>query len=128
MTFAAAADGPMLAESHNHRVALQYARGGLRTFPCNPENKHPLPKGNWLANASINETQVNDWWTEWPDALIGLPHVGSYPCLTTALGGTLQRSRIGKPGYRDSEEVLPRSRSGGGGVVERNRERADQRA
>jgi bifunctional DNA primase/polymerase-like protein/primase-like protein len=77
-------------------AALDYARRGLRVFPCWPilpilppqtgflcgcgkltcehQGKHPLgalaPKG--LSNASADETKVRHWWTTRPDANVAI--------------------------------------------------------
>lgn len=52
-------------------VALSYAKRGLPVFPCN-EEKRPKVAGGFHS-ATTDEQQVKEWWTRWPDALIGLP-------------------------------------------------------
>ncbi len=56
-------------------IALACVRlTGMKIFPVNPYNKHPLVKcGAGFCNASSDETQVAKWWTCFPTAMIGLP-------------------------------------------------------
>src|SRR5947209_18028692 len=56
----------------NLDVALAYARAKMRVFPC-AHTKLPLIAGSWLSNATTDEKQIRAWWTNYPDALIGLP-------------------------------------------------------
>jgi uncharacterized protein DUF3987/bifunctional DNA primase/polymerase-like protein len=56
----------------NLTVALAYARANMPVFPCG-HTKLPLITGNWLANATTDEKQIQAWWTAYPDALVGLP-------------------------------------------------------
>ncbi|MFG1359953.1 AAA family ATPase [Xanthobacter pseudotagetidis] len=57
--------------------ALDYAARGLAVFPCNPSpergiSKRPLIE-HGFKGASREEDQIRAWWSQWPDALIGLP-------------------------------------------------------
>lgn len=57
--------------------ALDYAGRGWKVFPCNPSpergvSKRPLIDHGFKA-ASRDEAQIRAWWTQWPDALIGVP-------------------------------------------------------
>jgi hypothetical protein len=60
--------------SLHHALAL--ARH-VPVFPCNPSNKRPLmPKkegGNGYKDAATKPAVIRNWWTRWPDALIGVP-------------------------------------------------------
>jgi putative DNA primase/helicase len=58
--------------SHNCGVALQYARAGLRIFPCK-QDKRPLDGLSWPKAATTDEQQITAWWQHDPHALIGLP-------------------------------------------------------
>jgi hypothetical protein len=65
--------------------ALAYAARGWPVFPCHPETKQPLVKGDrdaggslipnsgGVKKASIDPDQIREWWTRWPNAMIGLP-------------------------------------------------------
>src|SRR6516165_1528021 len=67
--------------SLHHALAL--ARRSMPVFPCvnEPTNrerdKKPLiPKeegGNGYKDATTDVTVITNWWTRWPDALIGVP-------------------------------------------------------
>jgi Bifunctional DNA primase/polymerase, N-terminal len=51
--------------------ALRLARQGTLIFPCG-EDKRPLtPRG--FKDAITNPDLVHEWWTQWPEALIGVP-------------------------------------------------------
>jgi putative DNA primase/helicase len=52
-------------------AALKYALDGLVVFPC--AKKIPLTGGGGFKNASLNAMQILQWWTEHPEAQIGLP-------------------------------------------------------
>lgn len=52
-------------------VALEYAGAGFKVFPCNA-SKEPLTFSGHK-DASNEYDQVKAWWTQFPDALIGLP-------------------------------------------------------
>jgi hypothetical protein len=78
---------PPTALSHNGKVALAYAKAGFYVFPCSAERKKRepadrLPFGkadkrplvtSWSKEASKDEKQIQQWWTEHPEALVGLP-------------------------------------------------------
>jgi Bifunctional DNA primase/polymerase, N-terminal len=52
---------------HARHLALR----GLPVFPCD-DNKRPLVAGGFKS-ATTDATQITEWWTRWPDALIGVP-------------------------------------------------------
>jgi len=69
------------------RAALWYAEQRLPVFPvhsvrdghcscgkknCQHPGKHPRTK-NGFKDATTDREQINRWWTEWPDANIGMP-------------------------------------------------------
>jgi putative DNA primase/helicase len=58
--------------------ALAYAARGWPVFPCHPATKQPLVKSDvegegGVKMASIEPARIREWWTRWPQAMIGLP-------------------------------------------------------
>lgn len=51
--------------------ALSYARQGIKIFPLRPREKTPLTKHGYK-DATSDESQIQTWWVQWPDANIGL--------------------------------------------------------
>jgi hypothetical protein len=54
-----------------HEWALRYAAEGWPVLPLVQQAKRPLTK-NGLLDASVDENTINDWWTRWPNANVGL--------------------------------------------------------
>jgi len=52
-------------------AALSYAAHGWRVFPVEPRGKKPLIK-DWPKKATTDARKINEWWTKWPDANIGV--------------------------------------------------------
>ena len=52
-------------------AALKYEQRGWAVFPLRPRGKEPLTR-HGFKNASTSEAQICQWWSEWPDANIGL--------------------------------------------------------
>jgi hypothetical protein len=52
-------------------AALSYGSDGIPVFPCNADKK-PLTK-NGFKEATVDCSQITQWWTKWPDAMIGMP-------------------------------------------------------
>jgi hypothetical protein len=52
-------------------AAIKYALDGLAVFPC--EKKIPLTGPGGFKNASLDVARIAKWWSEKPDAQIGLP-------------------------------------------------------
>ena len=50
-------------------AAVDYARAGFEVFPLH-ENKAPRTT-NGMKDATTDEAVVKQWWSQWPDALIG---------------------------------------------------------
>lgn len=53
-------------------LALSLAAAGTPVFPCRPENKRPFTSNGFKA-ASVFPHVLNRWFTDWPDALVGMP-------------------------------------------------------
>lgn len=51
--------------------ALEYAEKGLHVFPLRPKSKIPLTT-NGFKNATTDPEQIKAWWTQYPDANIGI--------------------------------------------------------
>ena len=49
-----------------HEAALELARQGIPVFPCAPNSKRPACE-NGVYDATTNEDQINEWWTENPN-------------------------------------------------------------
>jgi len=60
-----------LRAMNNKVAAFNYARSGKPVFPCHT-NKAPKVTGGFKS-ASRDFDTIDKWWSEWPDALIGLP-------------------------------------------------------
>ncbi|MEO2036145.1 MAG: bifunctional DNA primase/polymerase, partial [Planctomycetaceae bacterium] len=58
-----------------HNSALRYAKLGYPVFPCAPGSKKPLTKHGHL-EATLDVGQVDQWWTQRPNANIGIATSG----------------------------------------------------
>lgn len=63
-------DNSRLAPMLEH--ALRYAKAGRPVFPCKSSDKTPYTE-HGFHDASTDVSQIERWWTEWPDAMIGMP-------------------------------------------------------
>ena len=61
----------MTAKNALLEAALAYAKRGWPVFPCKPGEKTPLTR-NGVLDATTNVKTITRWWTETPDANIGL--------------------------------------------------------
>lgn len=84
-----------------HAAALWYAEQGLKVFPLSPGSKIPFKGSNGCKGASNNPDVVDGWWTDTPDANIGI-----------ATGHVIDVVDIDGPGgvrsYLEVVEELPR--------------------
>lgn len=53
-------------------AAIQYARQGFRVFPITAASKKPPMIKDWPNKATTNENQINQWWSKWSQANIGI--------------------------------------------------------
>lgn len=51
--------------------ALAYARQGLPVFPLLPNGKTPLTR-HGFHDATTDESQIEQWWSQWPGANVGI--------------------------------------------------------
>ena len=61
-----------LASGYHRQLARWYAKQGVRVFPCRPEKKSPFIS-NWNEKATADLAQIERWWKQYPQAIIGLP-------------------------------------------------------
>lgn len=60
------------ADSRLARAALSYvSKIGVPVFPCRARDKAPLTR-HGVHDATIDELQIVGWWSQWPDANIGI--------------------------------------------------------
>jgi hypothetical protein len=52
------------------KAALVYAAQGWRVHPLKPDTKIPFTK--WKESATTDEQTIHQWWTQTPDANIGI--------------------------------------------------------
>ncbi|MEP1352474.1 MAG: bifunctional DNA primase/polymerase [Tateyamaria sp.] len=73
------------ATGANKAIALEYAANGFPVFPCleadglavdakgRPKKAKAPYTSSGFRDASANAQTVKEWWSDWPDALVGLP-------------------------------------------------------
>src|SRR5262245_6439969 len=69
--------------SFNGQIALMHGRAGRKVFPCRDTDqvvngetkkaKSPLGGIYWEKQATTDEKQIQSWWRQWPQALVGMP-------------------------------------------------------
>jgi hypothetical protein len=52
-------------------AALKLAARGIRVFPCKQDKTPHTERG--FKDATCGEGIIADWWSRWPDALVGVP-------------------------------------------------------
>ena len=58
--------------NENMIAALEYIKQGFSIMPIIPETKKPYVKWKPYQKELPSEKQIKEWWTKWPDALIGM--------------------------------------------------------
>ena len=106
---------PRAARSRLAIAAAEYARGAWHVFPLRPRGKEPLT-AHGFKDATNDAVQVERWWTDQPNANIGL-HCRHFTVLDVdpRNGGdeTLEAlTHEHGAGFKDTVNVL----TGGGGV------------
>lgn len=78
-------------------AALIYIKNGIPVFPLQPRGKTPLtPHG--FKDATTNENQIREWWSQWPDGNIGRP--------TGQASGALVLDIDSQDAYRKVREIV----------------------
>lgn len=108
-------------------AALAYARMEIRVFPvhsvtgaschcgdaaCGSPGKHPCIT-RWPAQASADPDVVAAWWSEWPEANIGLPTGSAFVVVDIDQGGEGALATVAPDGGTLASEVESRTGSGG---------------
>jgi hypothetical protein len=95
-------------------AALQYARHGLRVFPCEARGKRPLTKHGCL-DATTDLGQIRGWWRRWPRANIGLATGAGPGWLVVDLDGAEGEANwAGLADRYGHSETLEQATGGGG--------------
>ena len=77
------------------KAALSYARQGWSVIPLEPRGKNPLVKWKSFQTERADENQIKKWWTDWPDANIGV--------VTGAISGMFVLDVDGEEGQKSIE-------------------------
>lgn len=56
----------------NKEAALNYAKHGIRVFPCQPNRKIPFGGGHGCKDATTDATSITEWWDAHPDANVAI--------------------------------------------------------
>lgn len=65
----------MTAANRLLKAAIRYAELGYRVFPCAPRSKIPITE-HGFRDATDDVRRIEEWWTQHPEANIGLPTEG----------------------------------------------------
>jgi hypothetical protein len=55
-------------------IALKYAERGIKIFPCNIKKAPAIKHGKGFRDATSDPAKIKEWWTKFPDALVGSPN------------------------------------------------------
>jgi len=55
-------------------IALNYARNGIKIFPCTQQKRPAVRGGDGFKDATNDIEQVREWWEKYPNALVGAPN------------------------------------------------------
>lgn len=53
-------------------IALAHARRGFKVFPIRSGEKKPPLVASWQTAATTDEARINEWWSQWPNANVGI--------------------------------------------------------
>jgi predicted transcriptional regulator len=86
-------------------TALAYAGRGWPVFPCNPITKAPLiPKG--FKDATTEDFKIRAWWTQWPNAMIGVPTGAASGFWVLDIDQDAERGKTGLQSLHDMDHDL----------------------
>ncbi|MBN1636314.1 MAG: bifunctional DNA primase/polymerase [Deltaproteobacteria bacterium] len=80
------------------KTALEYARWGYAVIPIR-SNKMPYTKWGEYQEHESTEDEIERWWKQWPDAMIGI--------VTGAISGLFVIDCDTKEGYEAIQKLLP---------------------
>lgn len=91
--------------------ALKLARKGIPVFPCGPDKRPLTTRG--FKDTSTDPDVVHDWWSRWPDALIGVPTGDKFVVVDVDLQHTDAQQWLEDNRHRLPLTRTHRTRSGG---------------
>ena len=93
-----------LAQPRFVDTALSFAARGLPVLPCIPDKKRPyIAGGTNFGNASADETQIRDWWNDYPQAWVG---VATEPARLVVLDIDMKNVKDGEASLAELEREL----------------------
>ena len=91
-------------------AALALARQGYAVFPCRPNSKQPFHKGSFH-DATTDEFQIEEWWSECPEANVAIYPDGSTPRLVILDVDVREHGEDGRETLREMESHFPATKS-----------------
>lgn len=68
--------------------AKEYAKAGIRVFPCDPVKKSPqIKNGGGYYGATVDLDKIDQWWSKYPNALIGGVSDDTFTVIDVDCGG-----------------------------------------
>jgi len=98
--------------------ATRFAAAGIPVFPCKPAQKRPLTE-HGFHDATTDAEQVGRWWTQWPQANIGMPtgHASGLEVVDVDVHGAVRGfaafELARREGLADRWQALVKTASGG---------------
>ncbi|MFF2633481.1 bifunctional DNA primase/polymerase [Microbacterium sp. NPDC058021] len=98
--------------------AARFAAAGIPVFPCKPAQKRPLTE-HGFHDATTDAEQLGRWWTQWPQANIGMPtgHASGLEVVDVDVHGAVRGfaafELARREGLADRWQALVKTASGG---------------
>lgn len=86
------------------KVALEHVMRGWHVFPCKHDKSPYTRRG--MNNATTDPRIIQQWWTRWPDALIGVN------CEQSGFFALDVDCKNGKDGFRSWAELIKKYSKG----------------